>query len=106
MTFWGLLLPYIEQQAIYDQILNRKNPNNPSESWGTLQLQKEDWWDQLSESEKNGVSFLSFMKCPTRRTGVARCNTGVACQYGWGTYGIIPRGDYTVAYFGNPRYNL
>ena len=103
MSFFVLILPYVEQQAIYDRILSRTNASGTSIPYE--QLTNEAYWSLLTEAERNGHSSLSFFKCPTRRGGVARCDTGSdpAVSGGWGSWGRGPRGDYAIVYAGNTQ---
>jgi hypothetical protein len=73
LTFLGLLYPYIEQQALYDHILNRKGKNLAGNDVTGLNVAFApqtgyDWWGGLSEQEKNGFS-ISVYQCPSRRSG-------------------------------------
>ncbi|MGL4944287.1 MAG: DUF1559 domain-containing protein [Thermoguttaceae bacterium] len=76
------LMPYAEQQALYDKILvNGKeramqdlatwNPTTNSFS-GTPGADERYrlWWNGLTDPEKKEFSSIPFWKCPTRRTGV------------------------------------
>jgi prepilin-type N-terminal cleavage/methylation domain-containing protein len=99
MTFWAIILPYAEQQAIWDHILSRKDPNSGAD-WSYEQMTAETWWNQLTEEQRRGVCSIPWFKCPTRRGGTARCDTGVKNDWNL-TYGVGPRGDYAIVYSGN-----
>jgi len=87
-----LMLPYLEQSALYEVCSNRIVNNWGVHCWG-------DWWNQkswggpvLSPEQKNGTS-VSWMKCPSRRTGVALTANNTEEMWWWSPG---PRGDYAM----------
>ncbi|MDR0705629.1 MAG: DUF1559 domain-containing protein [Planctomycetaceae bacterium] len=68
LGFFGIILPYIEQQALYDQIAN--NPEDASGNIGFAVPLDNTWWDNLSKDEQNGFGSIPFVTCPARRSGV------------------------------------
>ena len=98
-TFWVLILPYIEQHVVYSRIesLIQAQPFPVR-----APMSKENWWDHLDEHEKNGASSMAWLKCPTRRSGIARSESGSEVDAeGWGRFGYGPRGDYAIIFVGN-----
>jgi prepilin-type N-terminal cleavage/methylation domain-containing protein len=79
MTVFGLLYPYAEQSATYNQLtLDDASGNkefNPT------------WWALLETEEKKSFSSANYMKCPSRRTGSV---------YNDSTWNPGPLGDYAV----------
>jgi len=91
---FALLLPYLEQGALYelvtDAIQNNRQAGRASMNWWGNQ----SWGNSfLNETQKNGFASVSYMKCPTRRTGAARTS-----DEGGTTFWVIrgPRGDYAL----------
>jgi hypothetical protein len=63
--FWVLLLPYIEQQSLYNDITSYKNGTGISQNFRT-------YWGTLTTTEqKNAHGSVKIVKCPSRRSGVA-----------------------------------
>ncbi|MDR0336273.1 MAG: DUF1559 domain-containing protein [Planctomycetaceae bacterium] len=58
--FWVLLLPYIEQQPLYDNIT----------SYGIGQY-FQTYWGTLTSEQKDAHGSVPIIKCPSRRGGVA-----------------------------------
>ena len=92
-TMFALILPYLEQTALGEIVSNcitnniSVHPNNP-------------WWKgqwneptNLTAEQKNGFGSISWMKCPTRRTGSSITGnvSGVNSFFVSG-----PRGDYAM----------
>jgi len=99
-SFWMLLLPYIEQTAMYDMITSRKSPSG--DDWGWESIIETHFWDCFDESQKDAICSIPIVKCPTRRSGVARCDAGndPAVGQGFGSWGWGPRGDYAIVWIG------
>jgi len=84
-SIFGLLWPYTEQQALTDIY------EDPANTWAVKD--RNPWWFKyaLNDAERTAISSVSYMKCPSRRSGVKMllCDDDAANG---------PRGDYcTVA---------
>jgi prepilin-type N-terminal cleavage/methylation domain-containing protein len=62
-SFWVLILPYLEQQPLYDLIGTKSN----SLAWG---LTNETLWNSCLEEEKKSLLSVHFYLCPSRRTSM------------------------------------
>jgi hypothetical protein len=87
LSFFGLLYPYIEQQALYDllqsvEIGTKKGFQVPL---------NETWWQTFTEEQQNGFS-LSTYQCPSKRSGTY-VKEITFVDYGPGSG---PLGDYAV----------
>ena len=92
---FGLLLPYLEQAALWeiasDAIQNNRGAGHHDYGWWTVTSSGSG--PRLTEEQKNGFASVSYMKCPTRRTGAARTSDEYAGAL-WRMRG--PRGDYAL----------
>ena len=59
-SLFTLILPYLEQQSLYDFIAGKTS----NFQWG---LSNQVFWNTLSDAEQNSVLSLSTYLCPTRR---------------------------------------
>ncbi|MCL2348599.1 MAG: DUF1559 domain-containing protein [Planctomycetaceae bacterium] len=91
---FALLLPYLEQGAFYETISDAIKRDQYVGPWS-------NWWNtcygasQVPEATKQGIASISFMKCPTRRTGVSIVPDQPDGQQCW--YNMPgPRGDYAM----------
>ena len=103
-----LLMPYYEQTAQYDIIMQYGqqkalicdqatgvefvNPNNDD-------IIHRQWWDSLTQPQRDSLGSITMWKCPSRRTGVQLSTTIDAFT---GTPGEIAPGpvtDYTAVMF-------
>ena len=83
-TMWGLLYPYIEQQALFEIIQKSYDPN-----WGPL-VTFDGFWNhtEVTQEMKNSLGSVPIYKCPSKRSGgIALANTGAGDKPG-------PQGDY------------
>jgi hypothetical protein len=101
LGFFGIILPYIEQQALYDKIAN--NPADASGNIGFAVPLDNTWWDNLQAEEQNSFGSIPFVKCPSRRSGVHVINESdpsipavAAIQ---DLYLKGPQGDYAIVVF-------
>jgi prepilin-type N-terminal cleavage/methylation domain-containing protein len=106
------LFPFTEQMSLYDYgIQHMTNPNAPQGwggTWGGDRTFQHEWWN--GEVEGDGVttftaganikkSFASvpWMKCPTRRSGVAMTRDDPKLNpYHWQNVTPGPQGDYVA----------
>ena len=90
VSAFGLLLPYLEQTALSEIITEAIRTDQYLGPYG-------NWWNNyygdqiLTEQQKSGIASISFMKCPTRRTGQAMTGTPDPIQW---YFNPGPRGDY------------
>ena len=94
------LLPFLEQQSLHEL--------NPPETWsphtyyegGSNFVGKSHNWATMSDADKRAYGSVSFLKCPTRRSGYAYA-TGPAGPQGTRPG---PQGDYVpVLYYRDHR---
>ncbi|MCL2623191.1 MAG: DUF1559 domain-containing protein [Planctomycetaceae bacterium] len=72
MTFWALIYPYMEQQALYNIIGERRYANMPDVTFNP-------WWrDNLNAEERSSFGSVSTYRCPSRRGGGSAITDGVA----------------------------
>ena len=73
----AFLFPFMEQQALYDLMVNAPACDMGDCGSGVdiclgHTQQNQGWWYlQLDESQRNGFGSLNMFKCPSRRSGVA-----------------------------------
>ncbi|MDR3198783.1 MAG: DUF1559 domain-containing protein [Planctomycetaceae bacterium] len=82
ISFFGLLYPYIEQQALYD--ITSQTP------LGGIGPVGSGWWKGLSEQEQKAFGSVSVYHCPSRRGGIAIPTEWLSNP--WASFG--PLGDY------------
>ncbi|MCL2346824.1 MAG: DUF1559 domain-containing protein [Planctomycetaceae bacterium] len=91
---FALLLPYLEQSALYEIVsarIKNQDTNGSSNVLGWMDFWNDNGWGTpLTAEQKNGFASASFMKCPTRRTGPS-ATTAVTWYAHPG-----PRGDYAM----------
>jgi hypothetical protein len=70
-----LLLPYHEQQGVYDSIVSRS-------SWG-IHNNIRSSWEQISEAERLRFPAVKIYQCPSRRSGLSTImgNTNTSINY-------------------------
>ena len=81
-TMWGLIYPYIEQQALYD-IISRNWGWGPLVTW-------ENFWrhPDMTDQMRNSLGSVPIYKCPSKRSsGIALTPVDVPEKPG-------PQGDY------------
>ncbi|GHT31559.1 hypothetical protein FACS1894214_2960 [Planctomycetales bacterium] len=100
-TFWALIYPYHEQQALYDILASVPNQNNAPLTLRATSTAKGNttnnaaWFgNHLNDAQREAFGSVSLHKCPTRRSGTKYTNTdttdgGPAAHKG-------PRGDYAI----------
>ncbi|MDR3196553.1 MAG: DUF1559 domain-containing protein, partial [Planctomycetaceae bacterium] len=95
--FWVLLLPYIEQQSLYDNITSYSSGTGISQDFRT-------YWGTLTTEQKKAHGSVPIVKCPSRRSGVAYTDdwrpgpqTDYAPVIYLRTEGTIPTGQTTAS---------
>jgi hypothetical protein len=89
ITIWGLILPFVEQQPLYDYICvpNSTIGSTSTMAAGTVNAAGTDtktsghggihanfgnqWFNDIGEVQQNAFGSITFYKCPTRRSGVS-----------------------------------
>jgi prepilin-type N-terminal cleavage/methylation domain-containing protein len=98
-TMWGIILPYMEQTANYDVLLNAGS------SIGAGPVTITAWWRNgwevgtgglaMTDEHRKGLGSIPWYKCPSRRGGTAIAefsgDSGTAAHAG-------PQGDYGIVY--------
>jgi hypothetical protein len=98
--FWVLLLPFIEQQSLYDDITSYSSGTGISQDFRT-------YWGTLSTPEqKKSHGSVPIIKCPSRRGGVAYTDEyrrGPQTDYAPVIYlrGTTPAGQTTASNINN-----
>jgi hypothetical protein len=103
LSFWGVIFPYIEQQALYEHFssLSRSNEDGDVTHTGFAVPINNDWWGTLSPEFQSSLGSIAGYKCPSRRSGTALFNefasTTLALPAAMqGFYLKGPLGDYAV----------
>ncbi|MDR2641757.1 MAG: DUF1559 domain-containing protein, partial [Planctomycetaceae bacterium] len=68
ISFWGLIYPYIEQQALYDKVLEGSGAKA-----GIDRVPGQTWWrNVLNDSDRKAFGSVASYCCPSRRGGGSR----------------------------------
>jgi hypothetical protein len=99
LGFFGIILPYIEQQSLYDIIAN--NPADSAGNTGFAVPLDNTWWNNLSAEQQNGFGSIPFVKCPSRRSGtqITKEFDSTMPPGGDMLYLKGPQGDYAIVVF-------
>jgi hypothetical protein len=117
ISMWGLIFPFVEQQALYDFICASNSsigststmvPGVISDttSAGETKIAGHGgihanfgnlWFYDIGETQRNAFGSISIYKCPTRRSGVSICMQGTTADDVANTAAKNgPLGDYAV----------
>ncbi|MCL2744579.1 MAG: DUF1559 domain-containing protein [Planctomycetaceae bacterium] len=98
---FGLLYPYMEQDALYQLIIRQPSAISPTvttHGWVTNNY----WWNSLlTDAERKGFASVSTYKCPTRRSGPQVNDnpvTEASSDPGRDADGAGPLGDYAIVF--------
>jgi type II secretory pathway pseudopilin PulG len=99
-TFWTMLYPYIEQQALYDALSSidiSSTQKAPLVCDGQSQTSTATWFGNavVPDDLRKGFASVPVYRCPSRRKPGTYLTTGAAQNMG-------PRGDYAIAFVHAP----
>jgi prepilin-type N-terminal cleavage/methylation domain-containing protein len=119
-SFFALIFPYTEQQALYDMMQTVGCPSNLAWYWDYPPLaltatatsaggssQTSGWFNGTgsympTDEDRKALSSVSIYKCPSRRSGVTYVSQITATPgYTSTTNGCGPRGDYAIVVTGD-----
>jgi len=116
-SIFVLIWPFLEQNALYSGIIaGGRSDNAPTNSRNDLLKELFDvsnsnavvgnpagfsWYLSLDECEKDALGAVPFMKCPTRRGGVARTRPGSGDPSAAESYFPGPQTDYVAITVGS-----
>ncbi|MGL4943387.1 MAG: DUF1559 domain-containing protein [Thermoguttaceae bacterium] len=86
-SFWVLILPYMEQQALYDLVSSKTS------SFG-MWMRNDVFWNtpNLTADEQRGLASIKGYNCPSRRSSPQPLGNGTATVLQGGIHGT--QGDY------------
>ncbi|MBQ9812748.1 MAG: DUF1559 domain-containing protein [Thermoguttaceae bacterium] len=92
-SFFGMIYPFIEQQALYDLLMNTTSLGLTPELSGIAASRVGDqWWDpKLTEEQRKGFGSVSAYICPSR----GRTLPAIASESGFGVM-KGPQTDYAL----------
>jgi prepilin-type processing-associated H-X9-DG protein len=65
LSFWGMIYPYIEQQALYDKTMEGSGARA-----GFDRVPGQAWWrNVLNDGERKAFGSVASYRCPSRRSG-------------------------------------
>ena len=96
---FGLLYPFLEQDALYQNISREPSatgPGSTTHGWVTNNY----WWGQLTDEERKGFASVPVYQCPSRRAGIQMNDNQVADPADAGRHadGGGPLGDYAIVF--------
>jgi prepilin-type N-terminal cleavage/methylation domain-containing protein len=97
LAFFGLLYPYMEQTSLYD-VVSDGDPNVTGGT-GCDRIFHGTWWYSLSPEQRNSFGSVSYMHCPSRRSGSIVNNSPVTTSSA--TYHPGPLSDYAIPMCGS-----
>jgi prepilin-type N-terminal cleavage/methylation domain-containing protein len=86
-SFFVMILPFAEAQNVF----NLFNGGSSAGAGSMLHLNMKDNWVALNATEKDAVSSVKWMHCPSRRTGIQKSGSSDPDYQG-------PQGDYVVVF--------
>jgi hypothetical protein len=115
ITIWGLILPFVEQQPLYDFIctsnsaigststmaagaVNAAGTETVTSGHGGIYANfGNKWFNEIGETQQNAFGSIAFYKCPTRRNGISIYTRGTtADDVGNNADRNGPLGDYAA----------
>jgi len=95
-SIFPLLWPYCEQQAADDIIEKGVEWSDGQRLPMTIMEGYWNWMTKLNAEERNALSSIPYMKCPSRRSGSKMLDIGTNPPSGTNSTAAGPRGDYCV----------
>lgn len=95
MGFWGLIYPYIEQQNLYDYLLDL------TDGFRLKVINRDaNFWNDRTETERKMMNTVPIYFCPSRRPAVTNPYGTDGITNDWnGDYGHFgPQGDYAIVF--------
>ena len=89
-TFWALIYPFIEQNALYDTLSSRTNNLNDR----TANV----FWNALDDTQRRSFNSVSTYYCPSRRGASNTPHAATDRTDGWDVAVHGPKGDYAMVY--------
>ena len=86
-SFWVFILPYMEQQSIYDLVVEKSDRFS-------LPLDGDNFWNDESTATQTALSSVKMFLCPSRRSSALNLVGQTGPATGTGLYG--PLGDYAI----------
>jgi prepilin-type N-terminal cleavage/methylation domain-containing protein len=100
VSFFVLIMPYIEQPAAYQSLMNQTNALGfywDKTKWG---VDGAPGTSGLTKAEKEGICSIAYYRCPTRRSGGVNESSTTTDETGSGTANSNdnpgPTGDFAV----------
>ncbi|MDR2704921.1 MAG: DUF1559 domain-containing protein, partial [Planctomycetaceae bacterium] len=101
VSFWGMIYPFIEQQALWGELVQ----------YGLQNAVMNDWWrgtalggytsgNQMNEEKRKAFGSTPIYRCPSRRGGgpIFTEDTNPSDAPSWFNYHLGPQGDYGVVF--------
>lgn len=101
-TIFPILYPFLEQQSLWDLILNETYSGGPTiqdvaaKTTGDPITSTNFWRLALDDDQRKGFGSVPVMKCPSRRSGMVITTDGGETKANEAHYG--PQGDYAAVY--------
>ncbi|MDR1923659.1 MAG: DUF1559 domain-containing protein [Planctomycetaceae bacterium] len=77
LSFWGLIYPYIERQALYDKVMEGTGVGE-----GFDRVPGATWWrNVLNDADRKAFGSVSIYHCPSRRSGGLHYTKETAVSY-------------------------
>jgi hypothetical protein len=108
LSFFGVILPYTEQQPLYDYFtsLTYDDSTNTYNGFG-VSLDWTAWWSNAPDDIKKSLGSISHYKCPSRRFGLSlhdKEDTSIPDTF---RTPPGPTGDYAVViYYGTTTFGF
>jgi prepilin-type N-terminal cleavage/methylation domain-containing protein len=101
VSFWGMIYPFIEQQSLWDELVQ----------YGLQNVVMNDWWrgtalggytsgNQMNEEKRKAFGSTPIYRCPSRRGSgpIFTEDTDSTLAPTWWNYHLGPQGDYGVVF--------
>jgi len=92
LSFWGLIFPFIEQSALYDEAIADVEYGTGTGK-GYSRRFCATWWNAVGDDKKKAFGSVPIYKCPSRRSGTV---------FNDGSVMPGPEKDYTITVLWQP----